>query len=77
MLSDGYSPQSLFAESTLGLIRDAIANAGLFSIGADFNVWEDLCDPGEDSFIAAFCDLFSEFLSKRQRSSDEHYAECN
>ena len=76
MLSDGYSPQSLFTESTFGLIRDDIASAGLFYIGADFNVWKDLCDPGVDSFVAAFCNQYGEFLSKRRRSSDEHYADC-
>ena len=77
MLSDGYSPQSLFTESTLGLIRDAVANAGLFYIGTDFNVSKDLCDSGVDSFISAFCELDGEFLLKRRRSSDEHYTEFN
>ena len=77
VLSDGYAPQSLFTESTLGLIRDAIANAGLFYIGTDFNVWKDLCDSGVDWFISAFCELYGEFLLNRRRSSDEHYTECN
>ena len=38
VLSDDYSPQSLFTESTLGLIRDAIANGGIFFVGSDFSV---------------------------------------
>ena len=74
VLSDGYSPQSLFTESSMGLIRDAVSDAGLFYIGSDFNVWKDLC---VDSFIAAFCELYKEFLAKRRQSSDEHYTECN
>ena len=41
VLSDGYSPQSLFTESTMGLIRDAVSDAGLFYIGSDFN-WTHL-----------------------------------
>ena len=77
VLSDGYSPQSLFTESTMGLIRDAVSDAGLFYIGSAFNVWKDLCDSGVDSFIAAFCELYKEFLAKRRQSSDEHYTECN
>ena len=77
VLSDGYSPQSLFTESTLGLIRDAVSDAGLFYFGSDFNVWKDLCDSGVDSFIAAFCELYKEFLAKRRQPSDEHYTECN
>ena len=77
VLGDGYSPQSLFTESTMGLIREAVSDAGLFYIGSDFNVWKDLCDSGVDSFIAAFCELYKEFLAKRRQSSDEHYTECN
>ena len=77
VLSDGYSPQSLFTESSMGLIRDAVSDAGLFYIGSDFNVWKDLCDAGVDSFIASFCELYKEFLAKRRQSSDEHYTECN
>ena len=77
VLSDGYSPQSLFTESTLGLLRGALAKAGVFFVGSDFNVWKDLCGPCMDSFIEAFCGLYIEFLAKRRRSSDEHYPECN
>ena len=67
VLSDGYAPQSLFTESTLSLIRDAVANAGLFYIGTDFNVWKGLCDSGVDSFISAFCELYGEIMLKRRR----------
>ena len=61
----------------MGLIRDAVSDAVLFYIGSGFNVWKDLCDSGVDSFIAAFCELYKEFLAKRRQSSDERYTECN
>ena len=61
----------------MGLMRDAVSDAGLFYIGSDFNVWKDLCDAGVDSFIASFCELYKEFLAKRSQSSDEHYTDCN
>ena len=76
-LSDGYSHQPLFIEHTLRLVRAAISNAEVFFVGSDFNVWKVLSDPSVDSFIEAFCCLYSEFLAKRRRLSDEHDSECN
>ena len=76
MLSADYCHQSFFTEHTLDLVRRAITNAGPIFVGADFNVWKDLGDPGVDSFIDSFCRLYNEFLAERRRMSGEYYAEC-
>ena len=52
ILSWVYAHQSFFVESTLHIVRETIANAEVFSVSPEFELWHGLRSAELDGFIA-------------------------
>ena len=77
VLCAGYSHQFFFTDHTLDLVRAALAEATVFFVNCDFDLWTVLCDPGVSGFVVLHCRLYGDFLTECRRASDDHYSKYN
>ena len=77
VLSPGYAHKSFFTDVTMDAVRESIANAGVFYVAPNFDLWAEFCGGIAEEFVSRYSGLFNSFVLKRRKSYETHYVEIN
>ena len=66
VLSPGYSHKSFFTDPTLDAVEEAIADAGVFYVAPNFDLWTELCSGIAEAFASRYQSLYDTFLLGRR-----------
>ena len=77
VLSPGHVPKCFFTDPTLEAVQEAIANAGVFYVASNFDLWTEFCGGYAETFLSRYCSLYSSFLSESRQSLENHYTNIN
>ena len=67
----------LFSDPTVDAVEEAIANAGVFYVAPNFDLWTEFCSGIAQAFASRYQSLYDTFLLGRRQSFESHYADLN
>ena len=77
VLGPSFNPQLFFSGSLLLAVQNAIANSGVFFVGAGDDVWEGLRLGDVSAFVGRYKSLYRNYLAERRKICEAYYIECN
>ena len=77
VLSSGCSHKSFFTDPTLNAVEEANANAGVFYVAPNFDLWTEFCSGIAEAFASRYQSLYDTFLLGHRQSFESHYADLN
>ena len=54
-------------------MQEAIANAGVFYLAPNFDLWTEFCGGIAEAFVSRYRSLYDSFLSERPQPFETHY----
>ena len=58
-------------------VRESIADAGVFYVAPDVDLWSSFCGGVAEEFVSRYSSLFNSFVLVRRKSYETHYVEIN
>ena len=77
VLSPGYAHKCFFTDPTLDAVEEAIADAGVFYVAPNFDLWAEFCGGIAEAFASRYRNLYDTFLLERRQSFESHYIDLN
>ena len=77
VLSPGYSHRSFFTDPTLDAVEEAIADAGVFYVAPNFDLWTEFCSGIAEAFASRYQGLYDTSLQGRRQSFESYYSDLN
>ena len=73
----GIHINAFFTDPTLDAVEEAIADAGVFYVAPNFDLWTEFCSGIAEAFACRYQGLYDAFLQGRRQSFETYYSDLN